>query len=102
MHQSQITPGPWYAYGQFVIATDSFGILPDIYIAEIIDSDPEGRIASPEQQAVNQRMIAALPDLLRAAQEVVGSWSRSSVISHDAFRHAIQKLQLAIHYADPR
>lgn len=42
------------------------GQHPDIYIAEIAHADEEGRIASPQQQDSNRRLIAAAPDLFEA------------------------------------
>lgn len=60
------TPGPWDYDMDYVVAPDLGGRYPDIYIAEIAHSDDEGRIASPEQQDANRRLIAAAPELLEA------------------------------------
>ena len=62
------TPGPWENSGQFIVAPDPKGIHPDIYIAEIVETDDEGRMATPEQQAANARLIAAAPELLDLAK----------------------------------
>jgi hypothetical protein len=60
------TPGPWDYDMDFIVASDPSGVHSDIYIAEIAYTDDEGRIASPEQQDANRRLIAAAPDLLEA------------------------------------
>lgn len=60
------TPGPWDCDLDYIVATDPAGRHPDIYIAEIAHGDDEGRVASPEQQDANCRLIAAAPDLLEA------------------------------------
>jgi hypothetical protein len=69
------TPGPWQSDGQFIVAPDPSGIHPDIYIAEMVETDDEGRMAASEQQAANATLIAAAPDLLEAAQLVLERWS---------------------------
>jgi hypothetical protein len=60
------TPGDWNADGHFVVASDPAGRHPDIYIAEVVSGDDEGRMATPTQQAANMRLIAAAPELLAA------------------------------------
>ncbi len=62
------TLGPWDYDMDFIVAPDPNGVHPDIYIAEIAHQDEEGRIASPEQQDANRRLIAAAPDLYKAAK----------------------------------
>jgi hypothetical protein len=62
------TPGPWENSGQFIVAPDPKGIHPDIYIAEITETDDEGRMATPEQQTANACLIAAAPELLAVAK----------------------------------
>lgn len=57
------TPGPWDYHMEFIVAPDPGGMHPDIYIAEIAHSDEEGRIATPEQQEANRRLIAAAPEM---------------------------------------
>jgi hypothetical protein len=69
------TPGPWETSGQFIVAPDPNGIHPDIYIAEIVETDDEGRMATPEQQTANARLIAAAPLLFEAASLVIGRWT---------------------------
>jgi hypothetical protein len=71
---SQHTPGPWAYDMDFIVAPDPSGRHPDIYIAEIADSDEEGRIASLEQQDANRKLIAAAPRLLDACRMVVERW----------------------------
>lgn len=66
MTTTEHTPGPWQQNWQFIVAPDPDGIHPDIYIAEIAEEDSEGRIASPEQQEANGKLIVAAPKLLEA------------------------------------
>ena len=65
------TPGPWQQDLHYIVAPDPGGIHPDIYIAEIAEEDSEGRIASPEQQEANGRLMTAAPELLAACRMVV-------------------------------
>ncbi len=60
------TPGDWNADGDLIVASDPTGTRPDIYIAEVVSADDEGRAATPRQQAANMRLIAAAPRLLAA------------------------------------
>lgn len=62
------TPGPWEYDMDYIVAPDPNGVHRDIYIAEIAHVDDEGRIASPEQQDANRRLIAAAPDLYAACK----------------------------------
>jgi hypothetical protein len=73
------TPGPWQQDWQFIVAPDPDGIHPDIYIAEIAEEDSEGRIASPEQQAANGRLIVAGPALLAACRMVIDRWEHGDL-----------------------
>lgn len=73
------TPGPWQQSWQFIVASDPNGIHPDIYIAEIAEEDSEGRIASPEQQKANGRLIVASPALLAACRMVIDRWERGDL-----------------------
>jgi hypothetical protein len=66
MEQTAHTPGPWHNDWQFIVAPDPAGIHPDIYIAEIVETDDEGRAATTEQQAANASLIAAAPKMLEA------------------------------------
>ena len=68
------TPDPWHNDGQFIVAPDPSGIHPDIYIAEIVETDDEGRLATPEQRIANADLLAAAPALLNAAQLVLDRW----------------------------
>jgi hypothetical protein len=63
---SSPTPGPWESDGQFIVAPDPRGTRPDIYIAEIVQTDEEGRAATPDQQEANKQLIAGAPELLSA------------------------------------
>lgn len=69
--QTKHTPGPWSSDWQFIVANDPNGVHPDIYIAEISESDDEGRVASDEQQQANARLIAAAPELLKALEDAL-------------------------------
>ena len=62
------TPGPWDYDMDFIVAPDPNGVHRDIYIAEITHADDEGRMASPEQQDANRRLVAAAPNLYEAAK----------------------------------
>src|SRR5438045_1558108 len=73
------TPGPWDHDRQFIVAPDPERVHPDIYIAEIVTEDEEGRLASLEQQDANARLIAAAPALLAACRMVVERWERGDL-----------------------
>jgi hypothetical protein len=73
------TPGPWRSDWQFIVAPDPNGIHPDIYIAEIAESDEDDRVATAEQQTANACLIAAAPALLDAALLVIDRWSRGDL-----------------------
>jgi len=62
------TPGPWRTDWSFIVAPDPKGVYPDIYIAEIAreDSEDADRVATPEQQEANARLLTAAPELLAA------------------------------------
>jgi hypothetical protein len=66
------TPGPWDCDLDYIVAPDPNGRHPGIYIAEIADSDEEGRIASLEQQIANRQLITAAPELLEALIDLLG------------------------------
>jgi len=65
------TPGPWDYDMDYIVAPDPNERHPDIYIADIANSDDEGRVASLEQQDANRRLIAAAPALLEALFDCV-------------------------------
>lgn len=79
------TPGPWNDNGQFIVAPDPNGVHPDIYIAEIVQQDEEGRLASPEQRQANGNLIALAPEMYEELQTLRqcclealnGDWDRS-------------------------
>jgi hypothetical protein len=79
------TPGPWKNSGQFIVAPDPKGVHPDIYIAEIVEEDEEGRLASRKQQQANAHLIAAAPEMFNELQilrkcceeALSGDWDRS-------------------------
>jgi hypothetical protein len=68
---TQHTPGPWSIDWNFIVAPDPSGEHADVYIAEIAESDEDGRIPSEDQIEANARLIAAAPDLLAALQHVL-------------------------------
>jgi hypothetical protein len=88
MTDIQHTPGPWQQDWQFIVAADPDGIHPDIYLAEIAEEDSDGRIASPEQQKANGRLIVAAPNLLAACQMVVTRWERGDLAEAARACHA--------------
>ncbi len=51
------TAEPWHCDTGFIVAPDPSGQHPDIYIAEIVREDDEGRIAPYEQHEANARRI---------------------------------------------
>jgi hypothetical protein len=69
-HPTPHTPGPWHHDWRFIIAPDPNGVHPDIYIAEIAETDDEGRVAPPEQQWANARLLAAAPELLDSVRSL--------------------------------
>jgi hypothetical protein len=75
MTGSRHTPGPWLHSDNFIVAPDPAGIHVDIYIAEIIETDDEGRLAPRRQRVANACLIAAAPALLEAAMLVIQRWS---------------------------
>jgi hypothetical protein len=83
------TPGPWQQSLQFIVAPDPDGIHPDIYIAEIAIEDGEGRIASPEQQAANGRLIVAAPKILAALRRAEFLMRRVSDGDHRALENLL-------------
>ena len=79
MTDTQHTPGPWRNDWQFIVAPDPAGVHPDIYIAEIAETDDDGRVATPEEQAANACLISAAPALLHAALLVLDRWTRGDL-----------------------
>jgi hypothetical protein len=85
------TPGPWQQDWHFIVAPDPDGIHPDIYIAEIAEEDSDGRVASPEQQEANGRLIVAAPamlEALRLAQRALNTAPRFRVGDADSYKIA--------------
>ncbi len=96
MTQIEPTPGPWKQDWHYIVAPDPSGVHPDIYIAEIAVEDEEGRIAPPEQQAANGRLIVAAPALLAACRMVVERWERGDLAeAARACRDAIDDYEAA-------
>ena len=62
------TPGDWDFDNGFIVAPDPSGKHSDIYIAEIITEDEEGRIAPDEQHEPNGYLLAKAPALLNALE----------------------------------
>jgi hypothetical protein len=88
MTTTEYTPGPWRQDWQFIVAPDPDGIYPDIYIAEIAEEDSDGRIASPEQQMANGRLIVAAPALLSACRMVIDRWEHGDLAEAARACHA--------------
>jgi hypothetical protein len=85
------TPGPWDCDLDYIVAPDPNGRHADIYIAEIADSDEEGRVASVEQQYANRQLITAAPEMLEAlllAQAALNTAPRFRVGDTDSYRIA--------------
>ena len=76
---------PWQSDGQFIVAPDPHGKYLDIYIAEIAETDEEGRIASPEQQDANKRLITASTELLDALLDIKRLAGKSGDAEVDPF-----------------
>lgn len=62
------TPGDWGFDEGFIVAPDPAGKHRDIYIAEIVTEDEEGRLAPDEQHHPNGRLLAKAPQLLNALE----------------------------------
>ena len=89
----EYTPGPWQQDWQYIVAPDPDGVHPDIYIAEIAEEDSDGRVASPEQQEANGRLIVAAPamlEALRLAQSALNTAPRFRVGDTDSYKIAAQ------------
>jgi hypothetical protein len=71
MTTSMHTPGPWAIDMDFLVAPDPTGTHFDLYIAEIVREDTEGRVPPDDEQEANARLIAAAPELLSALQNLV-------------------------------
>ena len=70
------TPGPWQADDRFITAPDPKGRHFDIYIAEIVDEDDEGRLPPKRQRRANASVISAATEMFDALQlcEEVLAW----------------------------
>ena len=79
------TPGPWEHDEQFIVAPDPEGIHPDIYIAEIVQNDGEGRLAPPQQQRANGALIAKAPALFDALLDIKRLAGKSDDRGYDPF-----------------
>jgi hypothetical protein len=73
------TPGPWQSDGRFITAADPLRIHSDVYIAEIVETDDDGRIVRRLQRSANADLIAAAPELLEAAEQVIANWERGDL-----------------------
>jgi hypothetical protein len=62
------TPGDWSFDDGFIVAPDPAGKHRDIYIAEIVTEDEEGRLAPDGQHHPNGRLLAKEPLLLKALE----------------------------------
>ena len=62
------TPGDWTFDDGFIVAPDPAGKHRDIYIAEIVTEDEEGRLAPDKQHHPNGRLLAKAPQLLTALE----------------------------------
>jgi hypothetical protein len=87
------TPGPWSHDWQFIVAPDPAGIHPDIYIAEIAETDEDGRVATPEQQAANGCLLAASPRLLKALETAEQAIEEATDIMHYEYGQPVTALE---------
>jgi hypothetical protein len=62
------TPGDWNFDSGFIVAPDPSGKHSDIYIAEIVTKDDEGRLAPDDQHHPNGYLLAMAPQLLKALE----------------------------------
>jgi hypothetical protein len=88
------TPGPWFAAWDYIVANDPTGQHDDLYLAEIVIADDEGRIVSPEEQGANAALIAAAPDMFNALCDVFEFWDEPNMSEtdiRDRVRDAIAK-----------
>jgi len=76
------TPGDWDFSSGFIVAPDPSGKHPDIYIAEIVTEDGEGRIAPDEQHQANGYLLAKAPALLKALEDAFDILERIADILH--------------------
>lgn len=68
MTTTRHTRGPWQHHDRFITAPDPKGKHFDIYIAEIVEEDDEGRRATRAQQRANARLISAAPEMFEALE----------------------------------
>ena len=64
------TPGPWTIDWQYIVAPDPTGTHPDLYIAEVMVEDEEGRVPDAKQIEANARLLAAAPEMLRTLMRI--------------------------------
>ncbi len=76
------TPGDWDFDSGFIVAPDPSGKHPDIYIAEIVTADDEGRIAPDEQRDANGHLLAKASALLKALEDAFTLIDRISDTLH--------------------
>jgi hypothetical protein len=76
------TPGDWDFDNGFIVAPDPSGKHPDVYIAEIVTEDEEGRIAPCEQHQPNGYLLAKAPALLKALEDAFDILERIADILH--------------------
>ena len=76
------TPGDWGFDDRFIVAPDPAGKHRDIYIAEIVTEDEEGRLAPDKQRHPNGRLLAKAPQLLRALEDAFTLLDRISDTLH--------------------
>jgi hypothetical protein len=76
MTRFQHTPGPWQSDGHFITAPDPKGKHFDIYIAEMVHEDDEGRLAPKKQRIPNASLISAATEMFDALElcEEVLAW----------------------------
>lgn len=90
------TPGPWavdkIGESTFIVTDPPRGTL-DKYIAEIPNTDEEGRIPSDREREANALLIAAAPDLFAACVAFIEGWEQNLTEPMAALRLAVEKAE---------
>lgn len=76
MTPTKHTPGPWDFDLPYIVAPYPTGKHPDLYIAEIVYADEDGRLPPDDEQDANGRLIAAAPELLDSLVELTHEIAR--------------------------
>lgn len=87
------TSGPWESDFPFIVSQNKKH--RDIYIAEVVVSDEEGRfVENPDSQIANGHLIAAAPLLLTMLQRMIDETfggATPCLLTHEQARNAVAK-----------